>query len=75
MTFLTNTQKSSNNLLSFVPTRLGDAFRPSIAAVVASIDAKSAKYATSIRTQEARLETIKDLESMVIELLRAFHAT
>ncbi|KAF9906622.1 hypothetical protein EC991_000423 [Linnemannia zychae] len=50
----------------------GDTFRPSIAAVVASVDAKSSKYATAIRTQEARLETIKDLESMVTELLRAF---
>ncbi|KAF9931666.1 hypothetical protein FBU30_009727 [Linnemannia zychae] len=53
----------------------GDTQRPSIAAVVASIDRKCAKYATSIRSQEARLETIHELESMVIELLRAFHSS
>ncbi|KAF9123989.1 hypothetical protein BGW39_008545 [Mortierella sp. 14UC] len=52
----------------------GDTIRPSIAAVVASVDSKSAKYATAIRTQEARLETIHDLEGMVVELLRAFYA-
>ncbi|KAG0274373.1 hypothetical protein BGZ95_009860 [Linnemannia exigua] len=52
----------------------GDTLRPSIAAVVASVDSKCAKYATAIRTQEARLETIQDLEGMVIELLRAFHS-
>lgn len=55
-------------------TTIGDTTRPSIAAVVASVDMKSAKYATSIRTQDARLETIQDLESMVVELLRTFFA-
>ncbi|KAK3835053.1 MAG: Piwi domain-containing protein [Linnemannia gamsii] len=51
----------------------GDSLRPSIAAVVASVDNKCGKYATAIRTQEARLETIQDLEGMVTELLRAFY--
>ncbi|KAF9156218.1 argonaute 1, partial [Linnemannia schmuckeri] len=53
----------------------GDTTRSSIAAVVASMDIKTAKYATSIRTQEARLETIANLETMVVELLKAFYAS
>ncbi|KAF9100443.1 argonaute 1 [Mortierella sp. GBA35] len=53
----------------------GDTIRPSIAALVASMDSKSARYAASIRTQEARRETIADLEGMVTELLRAFRAS
>ncbi|OAQ23553.1 hypothetical protein K457DRAFT_1881403 [Linnemannia elongata AG-77] len=40
--------------------------------MLASVDMKNAKYATSIQALEPRLQAIVDLEDMVVELLRAF---
>ncbi|OAQ24175.1 hypothetical protein K457DRAFT_1880850 [Linnemannia elongata AG-77] len=40
--------------------------------MLASVDMKNAKYATSIQALEPRLQAIVDLEDMVAELLRAF---
>jgi eukaryotic translation initiation factor 2C len=51
----------------------GDSVRPSIAALVGSMDSKAARYATSIRIQTARTEVIVDLSAMVVELLKAFY--
>ncbi|KAF9366567.1 hypothetical protein BGX34_001112 [Mortierella sp. NVP85] len=51
----------------------GDSVRPSIAALVGSMDSKAARYATSIRIQTARTEVIVDLSMMVVELLKAFY--
>ncbi|KAF9935761.1 Eukaryotic translation initiation factor 2C [Modicella reniformis] len=51
----------------------GDNVRPSIAAVVGSMDSKAARYAASIRIQAAGSEIIADLSGMTMELLRAFY--
>ncbi|KAH7034068.1 hypothetical protein BKA57DRAFT_540506 [Linnemannia elongata] len=40
--------------------------------MLAPVDMKNAKYATSIQALEPRLQAIVDLEDMVAELLRAF---
>jgi len=45
---------------------------PSIAAVVASMDARAYSYASSIRSQNSREEIIVDLKNMVKELLIEF---
>lgn len=56
----------------------GDRIRPSIAACVGSLDSIPSKYRASIRVQiedreaVARVEIIQDLQSMVVELLKAF---
>ncbi|DBA02257.1 TPA: hypothetical protein N0F65_007667 [Lagenidium giganteum] len=50
-----------------------DTTRPSIAAVVASVDAKFIKHAASIRAQGHRVECIENLKEMAIELLKAFY--
>ncbi|ORY01783.1 Piwi-domain-containing protein [Basidiobolus meristosporus CBS 931.73] len=53
----------------------GETTRPSIAAVVASMDRKVSKYASCVRVQAARTEIIADLAGMVKELLLAFYNT
>ncbi|XP_015374686.1 PREDICTED: protein argonaute-2-like [Diuraphis noxia] len=52
---------------------LGDHKKPSIAAVVGSMDAHPSRYAATVRLQEHRLEFIQDLSSMVWELLIMFY--
>ncbi|KAF7729871.1 eukaryotic translation initiation factor 2C, 2 [Apophysomyces ossiformis] len=51
----------------------GDTTRPSIAALVASMDSRVAKYASAIRVQAHRTEIIADLANMVKELLKIFY--
>ncbi|KAG0216514.1 hypothetical protein BGX28_000028 [Mortierella sp. GBA30] len=51
----------------------GDNIRPSIASLVGSLDAKAARYAATVRVQTARTETIADLTSMTVDLLKAFY--
>ncbi|KAF9357352.1 Eukaryotic translation initiation factor 2C [Mortierella sp. NVP85] len=53
----------------------GDSVRPSIAALVGSMDSKAARYAASVRVQTARTESIADLSSMTIDLLKTFYQT
>jgi len=47
---------------------------PSIAAVVASMNAQATMYTPAIRVQPSRMEIIGDLENVVFELLRKFYA-
>ncbi|CAK4646856.1 hypothetical protein LEN26_009490 [Aphanomyces euteiches] len=49
-----------------------DKSRPSVAAVVASMDRWGVRHAASIRKQGHRVEQIEDLESMAAEMLKAF---
>jgi eukaryotic translation initiation factor 2C len=49
--------------------------RPSIAAVVASLDSHFARHAAVVRAQEHRKEVIQDLQGAVIELLQIFYQT
>ncbi|KAJ3011116.1 hypothetical protein HKX48_007014 [Thoreauomyces humboldtii] len=51
----------------------GDHNRPSIAAVVASVDAQCSRYAAAIRIQKGRHECILDLTGAAVELLRTFY--
>ncbi|KAF9214952.1 Eukaryotic translation initiation factor 2C [Podila verticillata] len=51
----------------------GDTSRPSIAAMVASMDKITSRYATSIRAQQSRMETIVYFKDMVTELLKKFY--
>ncbi|ORX97422.1 Piwi-domain-containing protein [Basidiobolus meristosporus CBS 931.73] len=51
----------------------GENNKPSIAAVVASMDNKVSRYASCIRAQASRTEIIADLAAMVQELLVAFY--
>jgi hypothetical protein len=53
----------------------GYASRPSIAAVTASMDVKSSRYAATIRVQTGKQEVIGDLAEMVKELLKTFYQT
>ncbi|KAK9695426.1 hypothetical protein K7432_012964 [Basidiobolus ranarum] len=53
----------------------GEVTKPSIAAVVASMDRKISRYASSVRVQAGRTEIIADLASMVKELLLTFYRT
>ncbi|KAJ3183568.1 hypothetical protein HDU85_001997 [Gaertneriomyces sp. JEL0708] len=53
----------------------GDLHKPSIAAVVASMDAQCSRYAAAIRVQKGRQEIIKELQSAAVELLRTFYQT
>jgi len=53
----------------------GDTTRPSIAALVGSMDNKAARYAATIRVQTARTETIADISGMVVDLLKTFYQT
>jgi eukaryotic translation initiation factor 2C len=43
----------------------GDSKKPSIAAVVGSMDGHPSRYAATVRVQQHREETIKELTSMV----------
>ena len=43
---------------------------PSIAGVVATVDANFAQYPASIRTQEGKKEMVTELEEMILERLR-----
>ncbi|KAH6927757.1 hypothetical protein HPB50_007766 [Hyalomma asiaticum] len=51
----------------------GDNKKPSIAAVVGSMDAHPSRYAATVRVQQHRQEIIQDLASMVKELLIQFY--
>lgn len=51
----------------------GDASKPSIAAVVASMDAHPSRYSATVRVQQHRQEIIQELSSMVRELLIQFY--
>ncbi|XP_050028353.1 protein argonaute-2 [Dermacentor andersoni] len=51
----------------------GDNKKPSIAAVVGSMDAHPSRYAATVRVQQHRQEIIQDLASMVRELLIQFY--
>ncbi|VDN60348.1 unnamed protein product [Dracunculus medinensis] len=51
----------------------GDSRKPSIAAVVGSMDAHPSRYAATVRVQQHRQETINDLVFMVRELLIQFY--
>lgn len=53
----------------------GDDRKPSIAAVVGSMDAHPSRYSASVRVQQHRQEIIVDLGSMVRELLITFYQT
>ncbi|KAF9304752.1 eukaryotic translation initiation factor 2C, 2 [Mortierella antarctica] len=50
-----------------------DYTHPSIAAAVASLDNRAARYATAVRVQKARTETVADLSNMTIELLKKYY--
>jgi Piwi domain len=47
--------------------------RPSIAAVVASLDGHMVRHAASVRVQQHRKDVIADLKSMVEDLLVAYY--
>ncbi|KAI0080425.1 argonaute-like protein [Panus rudis PR-1116 ss-1] len=47
---------------------------PSIAGVVASVDAKLGQFPASLRLQESRKEMITDLKEMMVERLKVFKA-
>lgn len=51
----------------------GDTHRPSIAALIGSMDAQGARFSSVVRVQGARVETIVDLGGMIKEMLRAFY--
>ncbi|XP_076371503.1 protein argonaute-2-like [Tachypleus tridentatus] len=51
----------------------GDNKKPSIAAVVGSMDAHPSRYAATVRVQQHRQEHIQDMTSMVKELLIQFY--
>ncbi|XP_059158958.1 protein argonaute-2-like isoform X8 [Physella acuta] len=51
----------------------GDTLKPSIAAVVGSMDAHPSRYSATVRVQEHRQEIIRDLATMVKELLIQFY--
>ncbi|ORZ26299.1 Piwi domain-domain-containing protein [Lobosporangium transversale] len=53
----------------------GDSVRPSIASLVASMDANASRYAASVRVQNARTENMVDLSDMAVELLKTFFQT
>ncbi|SCZ89482.1 BZ3500_MvSof-1268-A1-R1_Chr1-1g01209 [Microbotryum saponariae] len=50
-------------------------FAPSIAAVVATMNKDFTLYGSRIHVQNSRVELITDLEGMMMDLLRQFHAT
>lgn len=51
----------------------GDNKKPSIAAVVGSMDAHPSRYSATVRVQQHRLEVIQDLTNMIKELLIQFY--
>ncbi|KAG0016721.1 Eukaryotic translation initiation factor 2C [Podila clonocystis] len=52
-----------------------DNTRPSIEAAVVSLDNRAARYATTVRIQTARTETVADLSDMTVELLKMYYQT
>ncbi|KAG0348280.1 Isocitrate dehydrogenase [NADP], mitochondrial precursor (Oxalosuccinate decarboxylase) [Podila humilis] len=52
-----------------------DKNRPSIAAVVGSLERHAARYAASIRVQSARSESVADMTDMMMERLKAYYQT
>lgn len=52
----------------------GDDKKPSIAALVASMDSNACVYRADARVQKHRKEIIVDMEEMVLDMLRAFYA-
>lgn len=68
---LASSRKSS---ASYSPYDLpGDKTKPSIAAVVASMDAHPSRYSATVRVQSHRQEIIQDLYPMVRDLLLQFY--
>lgn len=53
----------------------GDNKKPSIAAVVGSMDAHPSRYAATVRVQQHRQDVIQELSAMVRELLILFYKT
>ena len=53
---------------------IGESDKPSIAAVVASMDIKLSRYAANVRVQGSRVEIIGELKEMVKEHLISFRA-
>lgn len=55
----------------------GDNKKPSIAAVVGSMDAHPSRYAATVRVQQHRQEVIQELSAMVryVELIRSVCAS
>nr|QKV26109.1 argonaute-1 [Pinctada fucata] len=51
----------------------GDTTKPSIAAVVGSMDAHPSRYSATVRIQQHRQEIIQELSTMVRELLISFY--
>ncbi|KAF1767277.1 hypothetical protein GCK72_007236 [Caenorhabditis remanei] len=51
----------------------GDSRKPSVAAVVGSMDAHPSKYAATVRVQPNRQEIISEMSAMVKELLQQFY--
>lgn len=51
---------------------IGESDRPSVAAVVASMDIKMSRYAAAVRVQDSRKEIIDDLRGMAKSLLLGF---
>ncbi len=50
-----------------------DSGKPSIGAVVGSIDPRAYQYCCEIRIQKSKQEYIEDMENMVYNLLRKFN--
>lgn len=50
-----------------------DSGKPSIAAVVGSVDPRASQYCCEIRIQKSKQEIIEDMENMVYNLLLKFH--
>ena len=50
-----------------------DSGKPSIAAVVGSVDPRASQYCCEIRIQKSKKEYIEDMENMVYNLLRKFN--
>ncbi|XP_046635455.1 protein argonaute-2-like isoform X1 [Daphnia pulicaria] len=50
-----------------------DSGKPSIAAVVGSVDPRASQYCCEIRIQKSKQEYIEDMETMVYNLLRKFN--
>lgn len=53
---------------------IGEADKPSIAAVVGSMDIKLSRYAASVRVQGPRIEIIEDMKAMAKEQIQHFVA-
>ena len=51
----------------------GDTNKPSICALVGSLDAQATKYASAIHVQTGRKEIISNLKNMAMDLLRQFY--